>query len=116
MQDGIAQAGIVTDPVRCQRYSKREKRSCQAPSLQRLPHPFVIEAGRVLSGHHRIAAMEMITVGVGQIGDHDFASFCISGRGLGEAGELLQDSQRFELQRVKFKRVFFGAMTCLYQT
>lgn len=111
MQDGIAQPRFIAHPVRGQGNPERIKGFCQAAAFQSFPHPFILQACCVAAGNHRIAAVKMIAMCLRQVGDHNLTGFFVGGGGFRETRELLQDRQRFELQRVQSERILFRCHT-----
>ena len=108
MQDPLAQPGLVLLAERGQDDRLGKLRNDEPLAFERGPHRRIVEAGRVACGDYRLAQMEMVAVGVGQLGDREATSRIPCGRLPGDARQLLQQGQSLQLQGVEIERVAFG--------
>ena len=104
VQDGIAQTRIIADPERGQDRAVR-KGTDQTLALERDPHGTIAQPCGVIRCDDCLADVKMVAVRHGEADDND-ASGLITRPGLvGKTGQLLQQGQRSELQRVEIERV-----------
>src|SRR6185312_945728 len=101
------QAGLIAQALAGQGDAMRPFRPRQALAAKRIPHRFIIKAGGVLAIDHGVAQMEMIAMGMGELGDRDFAFRRGHGR-TGQPGDGLQQGQGLELQGIELGGIVFG--------
>src|SRR6185437_13665470 len=93
-------ASIIGEPLRRERNAVRPFRPDHAFAAERVPDHLIFQSGGVTGENRCLAQMEMVPMGVRELGDRDMTVF-LNPAGLGKPRNGLQQGKRAQLKRIE---------------